>query len=115
MVARFGRIAHPVGRRDGRQITRAVDDSIAMDEIGDSLARAFDRIDDFEAVQHGRSGEELLDAVLLLQRSVGIGDEARVLIRDRLESIGGAANARGQILLGLIVGLTAAELDAEAG
>lgn len=85
-----------------------------MNEITTSLARALDRIDDFEAVQSDRSAEELFDAVVLLQKSVGIGDETRALIRDRLEAIGGARNGRGHVLLGLIVGLTAAELEAEA-
>jgi hypothetical protein len=97
------------------QIYRAADDLITVNEIADSLARAFDRIEDFEAVQSGRSGEDLLDAVLLLQESVGIGDEARALLRDRLPVGAGTSHPAGHLLLGLIVGLTAAELGTETG
>ena len=88
-------------------------DFIGVNEITDSLARAFAQIDDFQAVQHGSSEEELLDAVLLLQESVGIGDQTRAVIRERLESHSDVPNARGHVVLGLIVGLTAAALDAE--
>jgi hypothetical protein len=97
-----------------RQISRAVDDSITVNEITDSLDRAFDRIDDFEAVQSGCSGDELVPAVTRLQESVGILDESRSLIAERLAGIKGAPKARGHVLFGLILGLMAAELDAEA-
>lgn len=83
-----------------------------MTEIADSLARAFDRIDDFQSVQTGSSFEELMDAVLLLQRAVGIEDESRRLIRDRLQELNGFQHAGG-VLLGVIVGLFAAELEGE--
>jgi hypothetical protein len=96
------------------QITLAIDDSITMNEIADSLDRAFDRITDFEAVQSGRSADELVAAVTRLQESVGILDESRSLIAERVAEIKGAPRARGHVLLGLIVGLMAAELDAEA-
>ncbi|MGH2954089.1 MAG: hypothetical protein ACRDK9_08735 [Solirubrobacterales bacterium] len=86
-----------------------------MDEISDSVARAFDRIDDFHAVQRGLGAAELLDAVIRLQESVGIVDDTRALLKERLEAIGGSTKAPGHVLLGLIIGLTAAELAAEAG
>ena len=90
-------------------------DLIGVNEITDSLARAFARIDEFQAVQQGSSNEEPLDAVMLLQESVGIDDQTRTVISERLETHGDVPNARGHVLLGLIVGLTAAALDAEAG
>ena len=42
------------------------------------------------------------------------GDQTRAVIRERLESHSNVPNARGHVVLGLIVGLTAAALDAEA-
>ena len=78
------------------------------------LDRAFDRIEDFQAVQDGVVGEELLEAVNRLQESVGIADEPRALIAERLGGIAGSSRAPGHVLLGVIVGLMAAELAAEA-
>ena len=52
-----------------------------------------------------------MEAVMLLQESVGIDDETRVLFRDRLADISPGAH-RGQVLFGLILGLIAARLDA---
>jgi hypothetical protein len=83
-----------------------------VSEIADSLARAFDRIDDFWAVQKGSSFEELREAVLLLQQAVGIEDESRRLIHDRLQGLDGFQNASG-VVLGVIVGLFAAEIEGE--
>jgi hypothetical protein len=65
-----------------------------MSELADNLARAFDRIDDFEAVQSGRTPEQLLDAVVLLQESVGIRDRSRSEIAERLAGIDGVPRAR---------------------
>ena len=85
-----------------------------MSEINDSLARAFARIDDFEAVQANVGGQELVDAVVRLQESVGIDDEARALIRERLRERDDASHrAPGHVLLGIILGLVAAELHSE--
>jgi hypothetical protein len=81
-----------------------------MHPITESLERAFDRIDDFQAVQADSSSAELGDAVLRLQESVGIREETRAALRERLEGIEGSARAPGHVLLGLIVGLVAAEL-----
>lgn len=85
-----------------------------MHEITDSLARAFDRIGDFEAVQAGVTPDELLAAVNRLQESIGIDDRARAMIGERLDGIRGSSKAPGHVLLGLILGLITAELDAEA-
>lgn len=85
-----------------------------MSSVVDSLDRAFDRIDDFQAVQGGRRGEELLDAVCLLQESVGITEEIRAALAARLHAIDGSSRAPGHVLLGLIVGLMAAQLGDEA-
>ena len=85
-----------------------------LDEINDSLARAFARIDDFESVQAGVGGQDLIDAVVRLQESVGIDDEARALIGERLRERGDASRrAPGHVLLGIILGLIAAELHSE--
>lgn len=80
-----------------------------MREIGDSLARAFERIDDFQAVQRGRSTEELREAVECLQESVGIRGDQRSLIVERLAGIRRSESGGGDVLLGLILGLLAAE------
>lgn len=76
-----------------------------------ALDRAFDRLADFVAVQ----GEALdVDAVVLLQESLGIDDDARVLFGERLEQLQPTRpTPTGAALLGLILGLSAAELAAE--
>lgn len=86
-----------------------------MNEITASLELAFARIDDFQAVHAGNSGAGTGDAVECLQESVGIADETRALIAERLDAIAGSTRAPGHVLLGVIVGLMAAELDAETG
>lgn len=83
-----------------------------MTAMGSELQRAFDRLADFEAVQRGRPLEDLIEAVGLLQESVGIDEQARALIRDRLRQRGPVDGA-GTVLLGVIIGLMAAELAAE--
>jgi hypothetical protein len=75
------------------------------------IAEAFDRIENFVAVQ----GTEIsVDAVNRLQESVGIDEEARAIFRDRVEALDSRFRA-GQVLLGVIVGLLAAQLEAERG
>jgi hypothetical protein len=71
------------------------------------LDHAFDRIDAFVAVQGPAFGS---DAVLALQEAVGIDDEARAVIRDRVAALAGAGHgtAAGSVLLGVLVGLFAA-------
>jgi hypothetical protein len=70
------------------------------------LDAAFDRIDDFLAVQ--RPGPTL-DAVLRLQEAVGMDDEARAIVRERVGALrdAGHGTAAGSVLLGILVGLFA--------
>lgn len=71
------------------------------------LDEAFDRIDDFLAVQ----GPSLsMDAVLALNAAVGVDDDARAVIRDRVARLADAGHetAAGSVLLGVLVGLFAA-------
>lgn len=84
-----------------------------MTDVATSLERAFARIGDFNSVQHGRPQAELEAAVELLQESVGIDDDARAVLHAQLDGIPGSGRAPGHVLLGLIVGLTAAELRRE--
>jgi len=71
------------------------------------IARAFDVLDDFLAVQGPRPG---IDAVLALQQAVGIEADERAVIRDRVAVLvgGGGPEAAGPVLLGILVGLFAA-------
>ncbi|MEA2289989.1 MAG: hypothetical protein QOD55_1986 [Solirubrobacteraceae bacterium] len=70
------------------------------------LDAAFDRIDDFLAVQGGGITSE---AVTLLQQAVGVDAEARATIRDRVAALEDAGHglAPGSVLLGVLVGLYA--------
>jgi hypothetical protein len=77
-------------------------DLTAVDGITDSLARAFDRIVDFQAVQRGASRGELIAAVGLLLESVGITDDERAVAGEKLELIRGSDRAPGHVLLGLM-------------
>ena len=72
------------------------------------LDHAFDRIDAFLAVQ----GPALRrDAVLALQEAVGIDAGARAVIGARVEALveAGHGAAAASVLLGIVVGLFAAE------
>jgi hypothetical protein len=68
------------------------------------LDKAFDRIDDFVAVQGPAIS---IDAVNLLQEAVGVHERARAIIRERLPALGDAS--AGSVLLGVLVELMAAE------
>jgi hypothetical protein len=83
------------------QTARAVRDHAPMDQ----LSAAFDRIDDFVAVQRAAGGITV-EAVDLLQRAVGVEDEQRAVIAKRVESLGAPG---GAVLLGVIVGLLAGQ------
>jgi hypothetical protein len=76
--------------------------------LAQTLQRAFDRLDDFEVVQHGIDSQNLIAAVNLLQESVGITDDERVVIRERLDAR--SAVPKGAVLMGMILGLMAAQL-----
>jgi dienelactone hydrolase len=76
----------------------------------DDLQHAFDRIDDFLAVQAPALRP---DAILALQEAVGVDDGARAVIRDRLARLAAAGHsaAAGPVLLGVLVGLFAATAE----
>lgn len=69
------------------------------------IASGFDRLDDFLAVQGAMPSPA---AVRCLQEAVGIDAEERSVIRERAESLGCEEHA-GAVLLGILVGLFAAE------
>jgi hypothetical protein len=71
----------------------------------DPLTAAFDRIDDFVAVQTAAGGITP-EAVELLQRAVGVEDDQRALIAERVDALGASG---GAVLLGVIVGLLSAQ------
>lgn len=79
-------------------------------EISDALAEAFDRMGDFIAVQCAAAGCVGMEAVVLLQESVGIDEESRALFGERLGDISPGAHP-GQVLLGLVLGLIAAQAE----
>ena len=65
----------------------------------DSLTVAFDRVDDFVAVQRACGGPTLA-AVELLQQAVGVEGEQRAVIAARAAALGVSAET---LLLGVIV------------
>lgn len=75
--------------------------------IAPRLDKAFDRIDDFVAVQGPTLSVEAVD---LLQEAVGVDEGARAIIRERIANLGDAS--AGSVLLGVLVGLLAAEAAA---
>lgn len=79
-----------------------------MSEMAERIEEALRRIEDFEAVQRGAEPEAIADAVLCLQASVGIDEEARVALREGLEESDRSRQA-GPILLGVLIGLFAAD------
>ena len=72
--------------------------------MGDGIASAFDRLEDFLAIQGAMPS---MEAVLNLQAAVGIDDDERMLIRERVDALGCGETA-GAVLLGILVGLFAA-------
>ncbi len=71
----------------------------------DALATAFDRIDDFVAVQRAAGGPTL-ESVELLQRAAGVERDQRAVVADRAAALGVPAEA---LLLGVLVGLLASQ------
>jgi hypothetical protein len=69
------------------------------------LNEAFNRVEDFCAVQQAQRGGFSLDAVTCLQAAVGLTDDDRRLIMDRLPSDA----YPGAVLFGLVLGLLAAQ------
>jgi hypothetical protein len=82
-----------------------------IDSLETSLDRAFDRFADFVAVQGERPSSE---SVKLLQEAFGIDDEARRVLVERLRADFQDDFAGAQVLLGLILGVSAAQLAEEA-
>jgi hypothetical protein len=77
--------------------------------LAEALERAFDRLGDFRAVWPGAIPPEAIEC---LQRSVGLEGEARALFAARLRRLEPGA-APGAVLLGVLIGLSAAELAHE--
>ena len=71
----------------------------------DALATAFDRIDDFVAVQRAAGGPTP-ESVDLLQRAAGIQTDQRAVVASRAAALGVPAET---LLLGVLVGLLAQE------
>jgi len=65
----------------------------------DALTAAFDRIDDFVAVQRAAGGPTV-EAVELLQQAAGVESEERAVIAARAAALGVSAET---LLLGVIV------------
>jgi hypothetical protein len=65
----------------------------------DALATAFDRLDDFVSVQRAGGGPTV-EAVELLQQTVGVEGEQRAVIAARAAALGVSAET---LLLGVIV------------
>ena len=73
--------------------------------MSDTLAGAFDRIDDFVAVQRAAGGPTV-ESVELLQLAAGVEREQRAVVAGRAAALGVPAEA---LLLGILVGLLAAQ------
>ena len=74
------------------------------------LDQAFDRIDAFLAVQ---GAAVRVEAVLALLQAVGIDARAREIVGARVAALveGGHGAAAASVLLGIVVGLFAAEVE----
>jgi hypothetical protein len=71
------------------------------------LNEAFDRVEDFCAVQHGQPDGISVGAAMCPQEAVGLTDDDRRLIVERLPQLGDAYP--GAVLLGLVLGLLATQ------
>ncbi len=81
-----------------------------VDSLQASLDEAFDRFADFIAVQ-GRAPS--VEAINRLQVALGIDDETRRVLADRLDGDFDDAFKSPQVLLGLILGVSAVQLADE--
>ena len=84
-----------------------------MNEITASLERALDRIDEFRSLHDGTPAPEHQQSVRCLQEAVGIGEQSLGLIGERLFTPDSIARRPAEMLLGVIVGLLAAQFEAE--
>lgn len=80
--------------------------------MNDALSEAFDRVNDFIAVQSAQGGIDL-ESVECLQLAVGIDSDARLLFKQRLEQTSHNSQPGG-VLLGMILGLLAAQHEGGA-
>jgi hypothetical protein len=80
--------------------------------LTDSLSYAFDRFDDFLEVQEPQLSP---DAVDLLQAAADVTDSERRLIAERVVSLQPPDKPphTGAVLLGVLVGLFAAQIESE--
>ena len=80
--------------------------------LADSLSSAFDRFDDFLEVQGPRLGAEAVD---LLQAAAGVTASERRVIAERVVSLQPPDKPphMGAVLLGVLVGLFAAQFEHE--
>jgi hypothetical protein len=81
-----------------------------IDSLQDSLDEAFDRFGDFIAVQ-GRHPS--VEALALVQEALGLDGESRWLMIERLQSDFTEDFEAPQVLLGVILGVSAAGLAQE--
>lgn len=81
--------------------------------IAASLHRAFDRIEDFLAVQRSLSVGDLTP-VLRLQAAAGMDEAERAAVAQRVSALGCDERA-GAILLGVLLGLFTAQFEGEVG
>ena len=79
-----------------------------MRDVTSSLEQAFDRIDSFRAIHE--PGGVSPDAVRCLLEAVGFDDGTKALVHERLYEAETTRDGSAT-LLGLIIGLLAAELD----
>jgi hypothetical protein len=75
--------------------------------LTESLGLAFDRIDDFVAVQSPLSTHDL-GPIMCLWEAAGVGDRERALLGDRIRQLA-RTDHRGDVALGVLIGLLAAE------
>jgi hypothetical protein len=78
---------------------------------GDGLRQAFERIDDFVAVQSPLSSQDL-DPILCLWEAAGIGNDDRALLADRVRELAGREHTGG-VALGVLIGLFATQLTSD--
>lgn len=71
------------------------------------FATAFDRLEAFSKVQLAQCGGFTLEAVACLQEAVGLNDQQRRLIAERLPSLTSASP--GAVMLGVMLALFASQ------
>jgi hypothetical protein len=75
--------------------------------LAESLGLAFDRIDDFVAVQSPLSTHDL-GPVMCLWEAAGVGDRERALLVDRIRRLARTEHS-GDVALGVLIGLLAGQ------